>query len=56
MSNAAMRVFLTAVAMLLLMNSARCSDAERKPLDDEFLRNYMTGEYDRKGERFLLIL
>jgi len=42
--------------MLLLVNSARCSDAERKPLDEGFLRNYMTGEYDRKGEKFLLIL
>jgi len=46
-----MRAFLVTVAMLLLVNSVRCSDADRKPLDEEVLRNYMVGEYDLIGRK-----
>lgn len=46
-----MRTFLAALAMLLLANSVRCSDADQKPLDEEFLRNYMAGEYDLIGRK-----
>jgi hypothetical protein len=33
-------------AILLVAVSARSGEADRKPLDEEFLRNYMAGEYD----------
>ena len=46
-----MRAFLVTLAMLLLANSGRCSDADQKPLDEEFLRNYMAGEYDLIGRK-----
>jgi len=37
------------MAMLLLATSARCTDADRKPLDEDSLRGYMSGEYDLIG-------
>ena len=46
-----MRVFLATLAILLLASSVRCSDADQKPLDQEFLRNYMAGEYDLIGRK-----
>jgi hypothetical protein len=46
-----MRMSLATVAMLLLVNSVGSSDADRKPLDEEFLRNYMAGEYDLIGRK-----
>ena len=46
-----MRVFLATLAILLLPSSVRCSDADQKPLDQEFLRNYMAGEYDLIGRK-----
>jgi hypothetical protein len=46
-----MRTFLATVAIFLLVNSVRCSDADRKPLDEKFLRNYMIGEYDLIGRK-----
>ena len=46
-----MRAFLATLAILLLANSVRCSDADQKPLDEEFLRNYMAGEYDLIGRK-----
>lgn len=46
-----MKAFFAILAILLVGNSVRCSDAERKPLDEEFLRNYMTGEYDLIGRK-----
>ena len=46
-----MRAILATLAMLLLANPVRCSDADRKPLDEEFLRNYMTGEYELIGRK-----
>jgi hypothetical protein len=44
---------LTIWAMLLIATSASYGENDRKPLDEEFLRNYMAGEYDligRKGD------
>ena len=46
-----MRAFLATLVTLLLANSVRCSDADQKPLDQEFLRNYMAGEYDLIGRK-----
>jgi len=44
-------VCLAITAMLLFSGFARCDDADRKPLDEEFLRNYMAGEYDLIGRK-----
>jgi hypothetical protein len=38
-------------AILLVAVSARSGEADRKPLDEEFLRNYMAGEYDLIGRK-----
>ena len=46
-----MRALLITLVTLLLANSVRCSDADQKPLDEEFLRNYMAGEYDLIGRK-----
>ena len=46
-----MRTFLSILAMLLLANSVRCSDADRKPTDEQTLRSYMTGEYELIGRK-----
>jgi hypothetical protein len=46
-----MRVFLATLAILLLANPVRCSDTDRNPLDEGFLRNYMSGEYDLIGRK-----
>jgi len=46
-----MRVYLVILAILLVANSVRCSYADQKPLDEEFLRNYMAGEYDLIGRK-----
>ena len=46
-----MRAFLASLAMLLLTNSAGCSDADRKPSDEDALRSYMAGEYDLIGRK-----
>jgi hypothetical protein len=35
--------------MLLFANSVHGGDADHKPLDEESLRSYMTGEYDLIG-------
>ena len=37
--------------MLLFANSSRCADAELKQSEEEFLRNYMAGEYDLIGRK-----
>lgn len=37
--------------MILFADSARCADADRKPLDEQFLRSYMAGEYDLIGRK-----
>ena len=46
-----MRAFFATLATLLLANSVHCSDADQKPLDEEFLRSYMAGEYDLIGRK-----
>lgn len=46
-----MRAFLATLAILFVANSVRCSDADQEPLDEEFLRNYMAGEYDLIGRK-----
>jgi hypothetical protein len=38
-------------AILLVAVSARSGEADRKPLDEEFLRNYMAGEYGLIGRK-----
>jgi hypothetical protein len=40
-----------AILVLLAAVSGRCSDADRKAPDEEFLRNYMAGEYDLIGRK-----
>ena len=37
--------------MILFADSARSADADRKPLDEQFLRSYMTGAYDLIGSK-----
>ena len=44
------RAYLAICAVLLFGVSAR-SEADQKPLDEEFLRNYMAGEYDLIGRK-----
>jgi len=46
-----MKMSLAILAMMLFGNSLRCADADRKPVDDESLRSYMTGEYDLIGRK-----
>ena len=46
-----MRASLAILAMILFADSARCADADRKPLDEQFLRSYMAGEYDLIGRK-----
>ena len=46
-----MRASLAILAMMLFANSVHCADADRKPLDEESLRGYMTGEYDLIGRK-----
>jgi hypothetical protein len=38
-------------ATLLVAVSAGSGESDRKPLDEEFLRNYMAGEYDLIGRK-----
>ena len=46
-----MRALVTTLAVLFVANSVLCSHADQKPLDEEFLRNYMAGEYDLIGRK-----
>ena len=50
-----MRALIITLVTLLLANSVRCSDADRKPLDEELLRNYMAGEYYLMGARLIRV-
>jgi hypothetical protein len=43
--------YLAICSVLLVALSARSSETDRKPLDEEFLRNYMAGEYDLIGRK-----
>lgn len=42
---------LVILTLMLFGNSLRCADADRQPLDDESLRNYMAGDYDLIGRK-----
>ena len=46
-----MKAYLAIWGILLVAVSARCAEADKKPLDEEFLRNYMAGEYDLIGRK-----
>jgi len=46
-----MKAYLAIWATLLIAVSARSGETDRKPLDEEFLRNYMAGEYDLIGRK-----
>ena len=46
-----MKAYLGIWAILLIAGSARSGEADRKPLDEPFLRNYMAGEYDLIGRK-----
>ena len=45
------KAYLAICAVLLVAVSVRSSGTDRKPLDEEFLRNYMAGEYDLIGRK-----
>ena len=45
------KAYLAISAILLVAASARSEETDRKPLDEEFLRNYMAGEYDLIGRK-----
>ena len=46
-----MKAYLAISAILLIAVSARSGETDRKPLDEQFLRNYMAGEYDLIGRK-----
>jgi hypothetical protein len=46
-----MRTSFVILAILFLADSARCSDADRKPVDEESLRGYIAGDYDLIGRK-----
>lgn len=45
------KAYLAIWAILLIAVSARSGETDRKPLDEQFLRNYMAGEYDLIGRK-----
>ena len=46
-----MKTYLVIWPILLIAVSARSGETDQKPLDEPFLRNYMTGEYDLIGRK-----
>jgi hypothetical protein len=46
-----MKAYLAIWPILLIAVSARSGETDRKPLDEQFLRNYMAGEYDLIGRK-----
>jgi hypothetical protein len=46
-----MKAYLVIWAILLIAVSARSGETDRKPLDEQFFRNYMAGEYDVIGRK-----
>jgi hypothetical protein len=46
-----MKAYLAISAVLLVVVSTRSGETDRNPLDEEFLRNYMAGEYDLIGRK-----
>jgi hypothetical protein len=47
----AMKAYLAGWAILLIAVSECHGEADSKPLDEEFLRNYMAGEYELIGRK-----
>jgi hypothetical protein len=45
------KAFLSVATVLLFAVSTRSEESANKPLDEKFLRNYMTGEYDLIGRK-----
>jgi hypothetical protein len=45
------KAYLATCAIWIIAVSACPGETERKPLDEEFLRNYMAGEYDLIGRK-----
>jgi hypothetical protein len=46
-----MKAYFAIWAILLVAVPARYGETDRKPLDEQFLRNYMAGEYDLIGRK-----
>ena len=46
-----MKASLAILVILLPVVCARSGETDRKPLDEEFLRNYMAGDYDLIGRK-----
>jgi hypothetical protein len=46
-----MKAYLAIWAILLIAVSERSGETDRKPLDEQFFRNYMAGEYDLIGRK-----
>ena len=46
-----MKTPLPILPILLFVVCARSGETDRKPLDEQFLRNYMAGEYDLIGRK-----
>jgi hypothetical protein len=46
-----MKAYLEISAILLFAFSARSGETDGKPLDEQFLRNYIAGEYDLIGRK-----
>jgi hypothetical protein len=46
-----MKAYLAIWSILLIVVSARSGETDRKPLDEQFLHNYMAGEYDLIGRK-----
>jgi len=46
-----MQAYLAISAILLFTVVARSGEADRNPLDEQFLRSYMAGEYDLVGRK-----
>ena len=46
-----MAAYLVVLAIVFPAASGRTGDANPKPLDEDFLRSYMTGEYDLIGRK-----
>jgi hypothetical protein len=46
-----MKAYLATWAILLIAGSARSGETDRKPLDEQFLRHSMAGEYDLIGRK-----
>ena len=46
-----MQAYLAVSAILLFAVAARSGEADRNPLNEQFLRSYMAGEYDLIGRK-----